>query len=783
MLAIAGFAAWWYLLPTHRPVHGRAATPLAWPAYRQALLGPGAPQAPGLQDPFGLALDAQGTLYLSDGGDANTLYRLGADGVLSVLAGGPREGLADGLGAAAAFHTPSGLAVDRLGNVYVADTGNHAIRKVTPQGQVSTVAGNGQPGWRDGPGAQAQFNGPMGVAVDEATGKLYVADSYNDRLRVIDAAGNVSTLAGGERPGWQDGPGAQARFDTPTLLLALPGGALLVADSGNLALRKLDASGNVSTLWRADPEDGAALLRRPMGLAVAHDGVIYASDGASGRVVQLTPGGQVLALPDAAQPPAATTSAALAAAMPAAPASTVSPSSASPAAVPATPAASGVPGTPDRPALRLMRPAGIVLDAAGRLVVAEQASHTVWRLSALPASPAAAPASSASSPAPAASAVAAPQAPADAGGTRKAPMPVGAGHSFPWPTRPQWAWHEVVGVVGEVRGNFDGESRHHLHAGLDVQADVGETVLAVARGKVTLALPNWGYNELSEGLNVGPLAYVHMRVGRTPAARLLDPARFALANGDDGKPERVRVRRGTRFEVGDALGTVNRMAHVHLEHSPQGWVENLLALPFADMQDTVPPRILGIALYDTSGERLAGKEAEGRPPAPPKDKPRLRAPRTKQGKLPLPRTDRHSLRIPRSVGPLAIVVDALDQVDGNLPRRRLGLYKLGYQVLRADGTPMPGYEQPRVTLEFNRLPREREAVKLLYWADSGITVHGAAATRFRYTVTNTLHNGQAAPGSWNPADLPPGDYRIRVLASDFAGNPAIAGRDLAITIE
>lgn len=726
LLAAAGFATWWYLSPTHNFMR-RAATPLGWPAHTRAILGAHANPASGLQDPFGLAYDAQGNLYLSDGGDANAIYKLAPEGALTLLAGGQREGLADGQGAAAAFHTPSGLAVDRQGNLYVADTGNHAVRKITPQGLVSTVAGTGQPGWRDGPGAQALLNGPMGVALDDATGKIYVADSYNDRVRVVDAAGNVSTLAGGERPGWQDGLGAQARFDTPTLLLALPGGTLLVADSGNRALRKLDADGNVSTLLRADPEDDTALLRRPMGMAVTHDGLIYASDGASGRVVQLTPGGQVLALPDASKP----------------------------ATVPAVATvASGPAGTApaQRAALRLRRPAGLVLDRAGRLVVADQASHTVWQLSAQPASAPTSPASAV----PAASAVAQPITPLAA----SAPAPALPAKPFPWPTRPQHVWHEVVGVVGEVRGNFDGESRHHLHAGLDVQAEVGDTVLAVARGKVALALPNWGFNTLSEGLNVAETAYIHMRVGRTPVHRLLDPARFALVNGDDGKTERVRVRRGTRFEVGDALGTVNRMAHVHLEYSPQGQVENPLVLPFADMQDTLPPRILGIALYDAAGQRL-GSKRDGKAGG---------------------KTD-GALRVSRDAGPLSIVVDALDLVNGNLPRRRLGLYKLGYQLLHADGSAVPGYEQPLVNLEFNRLPADREAVKTAYWADSGVTVHGAAATRFRYTVTNTLRDGQAGSGNWNPGTLPPGAYRIRILAADFAGNQAIAGRDLAILIE
>src|SRR5471030_2849229 len=116
---------------------------------------------------------------LSDAGDNNRIRKINSDGVVSTLAGST-EGYADGAGAAAQFNTPSGVAIDSAGNLYVADTGNNAIRKLTPEGVVSTLAGDGVAGFRDGKGAAARFNGPLGVAVDRA-GVVYVADSYNDR--------------------------------------------------------------------------------------------------------------------------------------------------------------------------------------------------------------------------------------------------------------------------------------------------------------------------------------------------------------------------------------------------------------------------------------------------------------------------------------------------------------------------------------------------------------------------------------------------------------------------
>ena len=206
VLAIVGVAAWMVWRP--RPVADRpvvkvedVAPLLDWRPHVAALAGDGhvgwrdgaAAQAQ-FADPYGLALDPHGTLYVSDGGDSDRIRALRPDGTVTTLAGGV-EGFQDGQGAAARFNTPSGLALDATGNLYVADTGNHAIRKVTPGGVVTTLAGTGTPGYRDGPGAQAQFDGPMGVAVD-AAGRVIVADAYNDRIRAIAPDGHVTRLGG-----------------------------------------------------------------------------------------------------------------------------------------------------------------------------------------------------------------------------------------------------------------------------------------------------------------------------------------------------------------------------------------------------------------------------------------------------------------------------------------------------------------------------------------------------------------------------------------------------------
>ena len=684
-----------------------APTVLGWPAQvSQYAGGGGSGLADGqlaqarFSDPFGLVQDRLGNLYVADAGENNRIRKISPEGVVSSLAGS-HEGYADGAGGAAAFHTPSGLAIDASGNIYVADTGNNLIRKITPQGLVTTLAGNGQAGYRDGAAGQAQFNGPVGVAVDKA-GKVYVADTYNDRIRVITPDAQVSTIAGGARPGYQDGVASEALFDTPCALVVNSKGELLIADTRNNAIRKLGMTGEVSTLARFLPEDQEALLKRPVGLALTHDDVLYIGELSNGRIVQLSPSGELRGL-------------------------------------------TGIDidiVAGDEVALRLQRPVGIAIDKTGGLLVADASNFAVRKISAKTAAGLVADSV-------ADSVVKSADTPAQAGHD----APAAKTARFPWPLKPQNQPHEVVGTIGEVRGNYDGESRDHFHRGLDMQAAMGAPVLAVADEKVSSPFPAWDVNGLNEGLRIGAMSYIHMRVGRSASDAPLDPARFTLIRDDKDKLTQIRVRRGTRFQVGETLGTVNRMYHVHLNYSPAGQVVNPLSLSFVGFRDEVAPQIEAIMLFDQGGLALGKKKQDKR------------------------------LRIPRSLGAVSIVVDAYDQADGNARRRRLGLYKLGYQILHGDGTPLDGYQQPRMNLEFNQLPPDEEAVKIAYAEQSGITVHGSAATRFLYNVTNTVRDGHAKTGLWQLKDLPAGDYLIRILAADYAGNQASSGRDLAVRLE
>jgi sugar lactone lactonase YvrE len=720
VLAIAGAGGYFYYsspapgvaarLPTlvkHEPVP----TERSWPARLETVLDSG------LADPYGVAVDGKGNVYFSDGGERNTVSVMAADGSMRLLAGGA-EGYREGVGAAASFNTPSGIALDKHGNVYVADTGNHAIRKIAADGTVTTLAGSGIAGFADGKGAQAQFNGPVGVAVDEA-GFVYVADTYNDRIRRVAPDGTVTTLAGSGVPGIADGIGELAQFDTPCGI-AVGKDGVYIADSRNDAVRRINADGSVVTLAVSPETEKDSLLRRPMALAVTHDGFVYIAVAARGRLLQMAPDGTLASMPDAEHP-----------------------------ANPAT----GIDGI-----VQVYGPRSLVLAPNGTLLLADGPAQRLHRVV-----PAAAPQSklalittahaAALLPASASASDAGPVA-AVATSTDSVPdsslMAQRSKAPMPWPVLPQDQPHEVVGLMGEVRGSYDGDSRHHFHAGLDVQANVGSSVHVVEKAKVSDPLPNWAFGTVAEGINLGTTNYIHMKVGRDKKNQVLDQ-RFQLLLDDKGKPQRVRVRRGTRFDVGDQLGVVNQMAHVHLDLFDRGRVVNPLALPFPGLQDTVAPTIQGIALYDANDKRLPGKKGK-------------------------------RLQVSRELGEVDVVIDAFDQMDGNLARRRLGLYKLGYQLLQADGKPVPGYEQPRIMQTYDQLPKQREAVKVVYSADSGITVYGSKSTRFTYSLLSRLEHGEVTPGRWQVSELAPGDYTLRIYAADYAGNAATIGRDLAVTI-
>jgi hypothetical protein len=438
-------------------------------------------------------------------------------------------------------------------------------------------------------------------------------------------------------------------------------------------------------------------IRAPVGVAVTGEGLVYVTD-VRGRVLEIAPGVDARVL------------------------------------------AGSEPGLADGvgEAARFRAPAALALLEPGRLLVTDPRNAVVRELAAARHRTVRPPPPRLATPAP----------PGRSTGATPA-LPLHAWTPLLWPFAPLDGPFEITGTLGEPRG---GEPFPRFHAGLDIQAPEGTVVRAIRGDVVVDPAGTSGFDTLNESVRIGPVTYVHLRVGRDRRGAPFADERFVPTFDDAGRLARVRVKRGARFEPGDALGTVNRFYHAHVNVGWPGEQYNPLHVGLVQFDDTVPPRIArgGVRLFAEDGS-LVKERRRGR------------------------------LLVSRRV---RIVVDAWDQVDGNLARRRLGLYRLGYQVLHADGTPVPGFLRPRETIRFDRIADSQErAPGIIYAEGSGIPFYSGGRTRFLYNVTSTFADGVATPGWWDTAMLPPGDYILRILAADRSGNEALPNRDLPVTIE
>ena len=249
--------------------------------------------------PLGVAADSAGNVYVSDTQNL-TVRKITPAGVVTTLAG--TVGLYNANGDGGVFDSPTGLAVDPAGNVYVADTGANAIFKVAPGGSVSVLAGDvhlfGVGGYADGTGTAAQFKAPYGLALD-GSGNLYVADTGNEVIRKVTPSGVVTTLAGvAGKTGSADGSGTSALFNNPSALAIDSAGNLYVADADNRTIREISPSGAVTTLagepgvsGDANGMGSAALFLNPLGLAVGSSGNVFVADNDAIR--EVSPSGEV----------------------------------------------------------------------------------------------------------------------------------------------------------------------------------------------------------------------------------------------------------------------------------------------------------------------------------------------------------------------------------------------------------------------------------------------------------------------------------------------------------
>ncbi len=648
-----------------------------------------------LADPFGVAVGADDEVYVTDG-LGGRIYRVEADGRLAVVT--------------EKLDMPSVLAVGRDASLIVANTGAHTVVRVNANdGSVATIAGQPNVSGRgDGPAKAARFNAPIGVAV-APDGTIFVADTYNDRICALAAAGQVRTLAGGNEPGFHDGVGGEALFDTPCGLVVARDGALIVADTGNHRIRRVALDGTVTTLagtgeWgMRDGTPLSAAFAEPVALAWRRDGALAIADAASSALRLLTFGAQ----------PAVST------------------------------IAGGFPfGLVDGAvsAARLNRPLGLAFTSDDALLFADAGNGFLRAF--VPAGVAL-------------GRVAKPEAALVNAAEIRRRVPAR------WPFQPPEARREIAGTFGEIRGARQAEGEAWFHNGLDIPGAYGEAVYALKGERVTQPLAVEGFNTTRERLRLPLLGYIHLRLGRdqndVPFFDIENQG-FLFRRAAQGLLTGLRIRRGTRIGEGAALGTLNRLNHVHLIAGPaSSEVNALAALPLPGLGDTVAPTIEGVSLLTESGARFdlpapvpAQAKRKSLPPAEP----------------------------PTVQGRVRIVVQTYDQADGNARQRRLGLYRLGYQVFNADGTTAHGFAQPRYNLSFERLPDAANGVALAYaeGSQSGYT----GQTIFAYTVTNVVRDGLAREEFWETGQLAAGIYVLRVFGEDFFGNQT--RRDVTVRV-
>ena len=245
--------------------------------------------------PMGIALDVAGNVYVADNLSLK-IRKITPAGVVTTLAGSGTSASINGTGAAASFTSATGIAVDISGNVYVVESSSNKIRKITSAGDVTTFAGSGNTASIDGIGTAASFSLPMGIAVDQF-GVVYITELLGSRIRKISPSGIVTTIAGSGIQGSTDGPGLTARFDTPRAIAVDNFGFLYVADTNSNKIRKITPWGDVTTLAGSGSETSvngqgaAASFLTPTSISVDLTGNVYV--GESRKLRKVTASGAV----------------------------------------------------------------------------------------------------------------------------------------------------------------------------------------------------------------------------------------------------------------------------------------------------------------------------------------------------------------------------------------------------------------------------------------------------------------------------------------------------------
>lgn len=312
-------------------------------------------------------------------------------------------------------------------------------------------------------------------------------------------------------------------------------------------------------------------------------------------------------------------------------------------------------------------------------------------------------------------------------------------HPARWPFEPPETKRDIAGTLGEIRGEIvDADSQAWFHNGLDIAGGYGEKAYFIREEKVLNPVAAENFGTLRELIRLPTLGYIHLRLGRDASNKSFGDDRFQFDGGMGG----VRVRRGTKFRAGDLIGTLNSMNHIHLIAGSSGDEMNALnALTLPGVSDKTPPVIEEVTLFDENWRQIE--------------------------------TETASNRI-KLTGKNRIVVRAFDRMDGNPERRRLGVFRLGYQVLKKDFSPVT---EINWNINFDRNP-DSHAVKFTY--SQGSKSGATGETIFKYIVTNKVNGISFGEDFLDTSGLGKGDFILRAFAADYFGN--IISKDIFIEV-
>ena len=628
-----------------------------------------------LSDPFGVAADDSGNIYVTDG-LGGSVYHVAPDGTTTLISD--------------QLDMPSHLAIAPDGNLIVANTGAHTIVKVDrTTKQVSVIAGTPNvSGNTDGKALEAKFNAPLGVAVNK-DGVIYVADTYNDRIRIIQD-GIVKTLAGSTQ-GYASGSGANAQFNTPCSI-ALWSDGVVVADTLNHKIRNVTTDGTVTDFtFREELSDSTGRsINEPLAVLTYGASEMYVLDSA-GTIFFAKFGEQ-----PAKRPP-----------------------------IPdgwfddKNPRYNNEVLTDVQKLLNeksittvdFNHPTSLTFAGKNTLVIGENGGGFVQSITSINKNIGTIPTHNL----PAISAEE----------IRKTIPPR-------WPYDPPQAKREIAGTLGEIRGEIAPDKDAWFHNGLDIPGAYGEQVRAIYSERISRPIATEGFGDLRERMRLPLIGYIHVKIARDQNDQPIGIKEAIFSRDAEGKISGVRVPRGTRINAGDIIGTLNRFNHIHLiAGAAASEVNALAALELPGLTDTKAPIIEAVRLLREDGTEIS---------------------------LPYILTNKNR-----------VIVRSYDQADGNVGYRKLGVYKVGYQLLKKDGTALPDFSEPRFNIIFNSLPNF-SAVRMVYAepSQSGYT----GKTIFDYIATNEVKNGSANEGWMDVTKLPAGEYILRVVVEDFFRNRA-----------